>query len=151
MSNIGTQDDELFEGDLLESLADLERNKCDAVKRARASTRTQVRSKVIAQPGNSGDRLKFKIQGVTGDISSGGCQVLFPIPLRVGDIYWLTFDKTQLNLDSVFARCLRCRLIREDAYETGLKFYEAIDVVDAVEDVAVEKFFSTSKSESLFG
>ena len=150
MSNIGSYDNGLFEGDLLESLADLERNKCDAIKRARASTRMQVRSKVIAQPGNSGDRLKFKVQGVTGDISSGGCQVLFPIPLRVGDIYRLTFDKKELNLNSVFARCLRCRLIREDAYETGLKFYEAIDVADAVEDVVVEQFVSKSKTESLF-
>ena len=137
MSNIGTQGDALLEGDVLASLADWERNKCDAVKRARASTRIRIRSKVIAQPGNSGDRLKFKIQGVTGDISAGGCQILFPIPLRVGDIYRLTFDKTELNLDSVFARCLRCHLIREDAYKTGLEFFERIDVADAVEDGVV--------------
>ena len=127
---------------MLESLADLERNQADAVKRARSSTRIRIKSKVVAQPGNSGDRLKFKIQGITGDISSGGCQILFPIPLRVGDIYWLTFDRTDLNLDSAFARCLRCRLIREDAYEVGFKFLEPIDVSDAV---------ASGNTEALFG
>jgi hypothetical protein len=76
--------------------------------------------------------LKFKIQGVTGDVSAGGCQVLFPIPLGVGDIYLLTFDKSKVAVDSVFARCLRCRLIREDAYEAGFKFFDPIDVSEAV-------------------
>ncbi len=142
MSNNGSQTDTLLEDDVLESLADFERNTADSVKRARSSTRLRVKSKVIAQSGNSGDRLKFKIQGVTGDVSAGGCQILFPIPLRVGDIYWLTFDKTELDIDSVFARCLRCRLIREDAYEAGFKFFEPIDLSNAVEG---------GNSEALFG
>ncbi len=126
---------------MLESLSDLERNTSDSVKRARTSTRLRIKSKVIAQSGNSGDRLKFKIQGVTGDVSAGGCQILFPIPLRVGDIYWLTFDKVRLNVDSVFARCLRCRLIREDAYEAGFKFFEPIDLSVAVEGGNTEALF----------
>ncbi len=142
MPNNDSQSDSLLEEDVLESLADLERNRSDMVKRARSSTRVRIKSRVIAQPGNSGDRLKSKIQGVTGDISTSGCQILFPIPLRVGDIYWLTFDSTELDLDSVFARCLRCRLIREDAYEAGFKFFEPIDVSDAVEG---------SNTEALFG
>ncbi|MEA1950178.1 MAG: PilZ domain-containing protein [Planctomycetota bacterium] len=137
----GSERDTLLEDDALESLADLEHNKSDTVKRARSNTRIRIKSKVIAQPGNSGDRLKFKIQGVSGDISTGGCQILFPIPLRVGDIYWLTFDKTELTIDSVFARCLRCRLIREDAYEVGFKFFEPIDLSDAVEAGNTEALF----------
>ena len=132
----------LSDNDALDSLAELELNQSDAIKRARLSTRIRVKSKVIAQSGNSGDRMKFKIQGATGDISSNGCQILFPIPLRVGDIYWLTFDKNELNLDSVFARCLRCRLIREDAYEAGFKFFESVELADAVK---------SDNSESLFG
>ncbi len=141
MSNNGSQTDTLPEDDVLESLADFERNTADSVKRARSSTRLRVKSKVIAQSGNSGDRLKFKIQGVTGDVSAGGCQILFPIPLRVGDIYWLTFDKTELQIDSVFARCLRCRLIREDAYEAGFKFFESIDLSHSVKGGNTEALF----------
>ena len=140
MSN-NAQSDALLEDDVLETLADFERNTPDAVKRARVATRLRVKAKVIAQPGNSGDRLKFKIQGVTGDVSSGGCQALFPIPLRVGDVYWLNFDRDQLDVDSVFARCLRCRLIREDAYEAGFKFFEPIDVANAVENGRSEALF----------
>jgi hypothetical protein len=117
-----------LEEDALASLADLEGNTSEAIKRARSSTRLRIKSKVIAQPGNSGDRFKWKVQGITGDVSSGGCQILFSIPLRVGDIYWLRFDKQTLNIDSVFARCLRCRLVREDAYEAGFKFFHQVDL-----------------------
>ncbi|MBN2296745.1 MAG: PilZ domain-containing protein [Pirellulales bacterium] len=134
--------DTLVDDDVLDSLADLEGNKSETIKSARASVRIRVKSKVIAQPGNSSNRLKLKIQGVTGDISAGGCQILFPLPLRVGDIYWLTFDKTELKIDAVFARCLRCRLVREDAYEAGFKFFEQVDLSDAIE---------TDKNDDLFG
>ena len=130
------------EEEVLESLADLERNTSEAIVKSRGNTRLRVKSKVIAQPGNSGDRRKIKMQGITGDISVGGCQILFPIPPRVGDIYWLTFDKTELKFDSMFARCLRCRLIREDAYEAGFKFFELVDLSGAV---------PASKTEALFG
>lgn len=133
--------DTFLDDDVLDSLADLEGNKSETLKRARSSDRVRVKSKVFAQPGNSGDRLKCKIQGVTGDISARGCQILFPIPLRVGDIYWLTFDRKELELDSVFARCLRCRLIREDAYEAGFKFFEPIDVADTVPNANTEALF----------
>lgn len=118
--------------EVLESLADLERNTSEAIIKSRGNTRLRLKTKVIAQPGNSGDRRKSKMQGITGDISASGCQILFPIPTRVGDIYWLTFDKTELKLDNMFARCLRCRLIREDAYEAGFKFFEPVDLSGAV-------------------
>ncbi len=117
--------------EVLESLADLERNTSEAIIKSRGNTRLRIKTKVIAQPGNSGDRRKIKMQGITGDISASGCQILFPVPTRVGDIYWLTFDKTELKLDSMFARCLRCRLIREDAYEAGFKFFEPVDLSGA--------------------
>ena len=142
MLNNSTQTDTPLGDDVLELLTDLERNKSDEIKRLRASTRICIRSKVIAQPGNSGDRLKFKVQGVTGDLSAGGCQILFPIPFRVGDIYWLKFDKSEVDIDSVFGRCLRCRLIREDAYEAGFKFFEPIDVSSVVESRNAEALFA---------
>ncbi len=133
MSNLHQQD-AAAPNEAMDLLHDLEHNVPDAIKRARSSTRVRIKSKVIAQPGNSGDRLRFKVQGVTGDLSAGGCQILFPIPMNVGDIYWLTFDKADHNIGAVFARCLRCRLIREDAYEAGFKFFEAIELSNIVRD-----------------
>jgi hypothetical protein len=115
-------------GDSLELLAELERSTPDAVKKARAHTRLEVRCKVFAQPGDMSRRLDMKLQGVTGDISKGGCQALFPLPLHVGDIFSLSFDRSVLDIPPVLARCMRCRMIRDDAFETGLSFFVHVDL-----------------------
>lgn len=112
----------------LDLLADLERSTPDAVKRARAHTRIEVRCKVIAQHGDSSRRLDLKLQGVTGDVSRGGCQALFPVPLGVGDVYLISFDRGVLDISPTMARCMRCRMVREDAYETGLSFFTKVDL-----------------------
>ncbi len=107
-------------------LQDLERNKTEDIRRQRAYFRLAVKSAVILQPGNTSDLLRFKVKGVTGDISEGGCSILFPLSPRVGDIYRLQFDKNLLDAPLAFARCVRCRLIREDAYEAGFAFFRPI-------------------------
>jgi hypothetical protein len=135
----------------LESLSEFERNKPEIIKRARSTSRIRIRSKVIAQPGNSGDRLKSEVQGITGVVSAGGCQILFPITIGVGDFYWLTFDKNDLDIDTVLGRCLRCRLIRENAYEAGFKFFNPIDLSSAVESNETENNnVESNNTEALF-
>lgn len=114
----------------LDLLAELERSTPGALRKERAHLRIEIRSKIIAQYADSSRRLDLKLQGVTGDISRGGCQALFPIPLGVGDIYLLTFDRSALDLSPIIARCMRCRYVREDAYETGLAFFSEIDLPD---------------------
>ena len=91
-----------------------------------AHFRIAVKSAVILQPGNASDLLRFKVRGVTGDVSEGGCSILFPLSPRVGDIYRLQFDKAALDIPLTFTRCVRCRLIREDAYEAGFAFFNDI-------------------------
>ena len=54
--------------------------------------------------------------------------VLLPRPVMVGDMYWMTFDDRQVRFGSLFARCLRCRLVREDTFETGFRFMHDIDL-----------------------
>ena len=119
-------------------LRELEQNTPESIRRARMHHRLVVKSPVVAQPANMSDRLRMKVKGTSGDISQGGCCILFPIPLHVGDIYRLTFEGAAADLPSVFARCLRCRLIREDAYEAGFAFFEEIDV-DALADAEDER------------
>lgn len=116
----------------LDALTDLERNKSDSVKQARHSARVRLQAAVVVEPGNAGDRERFSVKGVTGDISSGGCQLLFPLPMRVGDFYLLTFEQSKLRLEPLLARCLRVRLVREDAYEAGFKFLQPVDMSDAL-------------------
>ena len=94
----------------------------------RAHERICIKVKVILQSGNSSELLSYKVQGVTGDVSEGGCRAMFPIPIQVGDIYRLQFDREQLDVPLVFARCMRCTLVREDAYEAGFAFFSKIKI-----------------------
>jgi c-di-GMP-binding flagellar brake protein YcgR len=109
-------------------LKDLENNTPDEIRRRRAHFRLSVKAAVILQSGNASQLMAFKVKGVTGDISQGGCSVLLPIPVAVGDIYRMQFDRKTLDLPLTFARCVRCRLVREDAYEAGLAFFAPIEL-----------------------
>jgi len=111
-----------------ELLSELQESTPDAVRQARAHTRITVRTKVLVQPGNMSQRLSLKLQGVSGDVSAGGCQLLMPLPLLVGDIYWLSFDRSVIDLAPLHARCLRCREVRSDAFEAGFVFFAPIDI-----------------------
>jgi hypothetical protein len=109
-----------------EMLQELERNTSDEIRRQRAHFRLAIKTGVVLQPGNASERLSLKLKGVTGDVSEGGCSALFPIPVKVGDIYRLEFDRKVLDLPLTFARCVRCRLVREDAIESGFTFFSPI-------------------------
>lgn len=100
----------------------------EAVKKLRNHTRLSVRVKVFVEPANLSDRTGTKLQGVTGDISSGGTQILLPRPLHIGDVYHVTFDRTEFDLPPVYALCLRGRMVRPDAYEAGLRFLEQVNL-----------------------
>jgi len=68
------------------------------------------------------------VKGISGDISEGGMSGLFPLPVNVGDIYRLTFDRQTVDLPMLYARCVRCRFIRENAYEAGFAFFALIQM-----------------------
>ena len=116
----------------LDSLLEMKANIPTAVIQQRASKRLEIRTKVFARPGNSSQRRASVVEGVTGDISRDGCQILFPNTIGVGDIFWLTFDGVVVANDSVLARCVRCRFIREDAFETGFRFFEPIELTPQI-------------------
>lgn len=107
-------------------LQDLGRNTPDEIRRQRAHFRVAVKAAVVLQPGNASELMNFKVKGTTGDVSEGGLSALFPIPPRVGDIYRLAFDRNVLDLPLTFARCVRCRVVREDAFEAGFAFFTPI-------------------------
>ena len=107
-------------------LQEVERNTPDEIRRQRAHFRVSVKARAILQPGNASDLLDFKVQGVTGDISEGGLGAIFPIAARVGDIYRIELDRTQVDLPLTFVRCARCRLVRESAFEAGFTFFAPI-------------------------
>lgn len=98
----------------------------DAVRQMRHHTRLSIRVKVFVEPASLSHRDGVRLQGVTGDLSAGGTQILVPCPLLIGDLYQIWFDRSELDLPAVFALCLRGRTIRPDAYEAGLRFLEPV-------------------------
>lgn len=123
----GVADDEAFD-----IMRELEQNTPDEIRRQRKHFRIAIKSKLILQPGNASDLLNAGVQGITGDVSEGGCSGLFPIAPRVGDIYRLSFDQHELGIPMTFARCVRCRLVREDAFEAGFRFFANIPLPEKV-------------------
>jgi hypothetical protein len=45
------------------------------------------------------------------------------MPVIAGDIYRLVFDRETLDLPMTFAQCMRCRQLRENAFEVGFRFF----------------------------
>jgi len=121
-----------------EVLRELERQTPYEIKERRTSSRVTIKSKVILQPGNSSDALKLKLRGITGNISNTGFGAVFPISIGVGDIYRLQFDSIQIDLPLVFARCMSCSMVDENAFSAGFKFFTEIDVSQAVKQAAQE-------------
>lgn len=107
-------------------LKELEQQTPEAIRRLRSSERHEVQSAVKVRSANASAIGEPVIEGLTGDVSPGGCRIMSSIPLRVGDVYKLEIERGELDLPILFARCLRCRLVREDAFESGFAFFNAI-------------------------
>ena len=110
-----------------DSLIDeLAQSSSDAVKKLRGHVRQSMRVKVYVEPASMSARSGLRYQGVTGDISSGGTQILLARPLAIGDVYQISFEREELDIPPVYALCLRGRTVRPDAYEAGLRFLEPV-------------------------
>lgn len=119
----------------LELLSEIEAQNPRNVALQRIHERVSLRTRIILRPGNASQIRDLKLQGMTGDLSEGGCRALFPVPVLVGDIYRLEFDLDWLETPLAFARCLRCKMIREDVFETGFKFFNPIDLTSRNPDL----------------
>lgn len=111
-----------------EIVKDLESQSLEQVTHKRLHERLTIRTKVLLRPGNASEMHSLKVQGITRDVSNGGCMVLFPVPILVGDLYRLEFLSDELELPAVIARCLRCRMIHERAFETGFSFFNKLSL-----------------------
>jgi len=117
-------DDPLINAD--ELVREIEQNTPDAVTRARAHARFSVRTTVFVEEASMSHRSGTKLQGVTGDISAGGAQILTPRPLRINDMYLISFDRESVDIPPAYALCVRARLVRADAFEAGVKFISPV-------------------------
>ncbi len=106
-----------------ELLLDLENQSLEQISRLRAHSRLELRAPVHLSPADTSAKDEFEIVGTLHDVSRGGCRIVLPGPLRVGDVYRMTIDSEDLSFPLVFARCRRCILVREDHFDCGLQFF----------------------------
>ncbi|MEQ8316451.1 MAG: PilZ domain-containing protein [Phycisphaerales bacterium] len=111
-----------------ELVAELAASTGEAARAARQSTRLIIQTRVVVDRGSLSERTGKPLHGITGDISSGGTQLLLPRPLLVGDVYHLSFDRSEVDIAPVYALCLRGRQVRSDAFEAGLRFLEPVEL-----------------------
>lgn len=122
-SNENTLKDGFQADELIDELA---KSTSDAVKKLRGQARQSIRVKVFVEPASMSARNGVRFQGITGDISTGGTQILLARPLAIGDVYQISFERDELDIPPVYALCLRGRVVRPDAYEAGLRFLEQV-------------------------
>lgn len=89
----------------------------------RATARRAINTPVVVKPGNATQRNQFARSGRLRDLSDTGCGVICEQPLMVGDIFLLEIKNEDLGLSEVFARCIRCRMVAEQKFEHGFKFF----------------------------
>ncbi len=118
----------------VELLKDLERQSIEEIQKLRAHERVDARVDIDVRPGNASDYAIATIKATTSDISEGGCGMVSTVPIGVGDIYRLEFDRKKVDIPVVFARCVRCRLLRESAYEVAMAFFTPISLSDAKQE-----------------
>lgn len=120
----------LPEGLDAEMLQDLERQSLDQIRKLRKHQRFEIRVSVTLRPGDSSSEAA-PIEGTSIDFSSGGCAAQFARPVGVGDVFRLSVTDDRLDVPMVFARCMRCRLVREDVFEAGFSFFSPISIEQA--------------------
>ena len=103
-------------------IAELERQSLSEIKKLRAYERRETKVGLELWRGDSSARNALHLVGKTNDISEGGCSAVFDAAVLPGDLYRLAFDAEAIELPLVFARAMRCRMLREDAFEVVFRF-----------------------------
>lgn len=124
----------MFESsDAIEALKQLEVSSQSAVVQKRSNSRVTLEIGVTIQRGDSSRRGELTLSASSSDLSTTGCRLLAPTPILPGDVYWLTFANNAAGISKVMARCIRCHMIREEAFEIGLSFFDEIDLSDLID------------------
>ncbi len=113
-------------------LAELEGNSGTHIQSQGGHFRVRVKAKLTLMPGNASERFERRVDGISHELTDQGINGLFTAPLRVGDVYRLNFDRSALDLPSMFALCVSCRIIQEDAYENSFDFFTPVALPDSM-------------------
>lgn len=104
----------------------------EAYKAMRTSRRHEINSRVTILPADSSRSGEKAWEGMTVDVSNGGCQILGSSPLPCGDYFSIHFVTAEIDLPPQLSRCLRVRLIDDSTFEIGLRFEHPVQIDAAV-------------------
>lgn len=105
-----------------------------AVGQASANIRTASRTfslnvQLIIRPSNSSQRRETSIRGYCKNLSQSGCGVVTDCAPRVGDMYRFEMPSdTTHPIHGAHARCVRCHLLDEEAFEVGFSFITPVEL-----------------------
>jgi len=127
------QDSKLTPSDLRrdldpEVLQSFDQQQIQEALKSRAHERFETALRVCVRPANTSERSRLELHGTAADLARGGCRLILPLPTMVGDVFRIEFESSAARIPVVFARCLRCRLVSEDAFEAGFSFLTPIDL-----------------------
>ena len=119
---------------LLSAIEDLAKNTKQNVQSRRSNDRMTLNAPTVLVPGNVSGRDGRTYNGSCRDISNRGCRLILTQPLIVGDIYLMNVQNEELGFDPSFGRCVRCHMIREDAFEVGINFLSPVSFNEPAQD-----------------
>ena len=124
--------------DAVEALLSLDKSSDKAFQAQRAYARFESNTKITIKAANASQREAINFSAICNDVSAGGCRVLSTRALMVGDLFFIQFDRSKLDVPPVFARCVRCRFLREETFEMGFSFLTPIELPRVSSEAAFE-------------
>lgn len=91
-------------------------------KRGEQAERIVTNLLVRIRPSSCSQRFSENITGYCKNVSESGCGVTSDFAPRVGDIYQFEIDDPGHILHGIHARCVRCHLLDETAFDCGFSF-----------------------------
>jgi hypothetical protein len=116
----------------LDLLQKIENLALEQVCKLRMHERVEARVPVRLDAANRDDSVP-SVKGVTQDLSPGGCRAIMRAAPHVGDIFRLEIELEKDAGQTLYARCLRCALLRDDAFDVAFQFLSELALPEADE------------------
>lgn len=108
-------------------VGEIARNTPSNIAALRKHERVMVRGGMEILPGDL-TRVENPDRGSAVDVSAGGCMGVFARPPLVGNVYRVRISSSELDLPMTYAKCVRVRLLRDDAFEAGFAFFAPVEL-----------------------
>ena len=86
---------------------------------------------ITVQPADIGARDSMTIKGVSRELASERLLCTCDLPVPVGSIFYLSFDRSVVDVDSVLGVCDRCIMLGPTAFEVGFRFVQDMELPES--------------------